>query len=248
MEHIFKRYEAKYLITEAQAANLLTVFSQHMTRGKFDAYLVQNLYYDTDNWDVVRTSITKPVYKEKMRLRCYGIPERESKLFLELKKKYKGIVYKRRIGFSNETLSARCIEDLVEEETSQISRELKSYLQTHPVYERMYISHHRHAFTGKEDKSLRITFDTDLRYRLEDLTLADPRRGTAILPPGQIIMEIKTQGGMPLWLTRALSQHKAYPTSFSKYGTCYTDYIQKQRERGHEACLISPAVASWVRR
>ena len=248
MEHIFKRYEAKYLITDAQAAQLLTVFSQHMTKGQFDTYLVQNLYYDTENWDVVRRSITKPVYKEKMRLRCYGLPERESKLFLELKKKYKGIVYKRRIGFPNEKLSACGVQDLVAGESSQISRELTSYLQTHPVYERMYISHTRHALAGRADTGLRITFDTDLRYRLEDLVFEKPNTGTSILPPGQIIMEIKTPGGMPLWLTRTLSAHKVYPTSFSKYGRCYTDYIQRQRERGQISCLISPAEALWARR
>jgi len=247
VEYIFKRYEAKYLITEAQAAGLFPLFSQHMTRGKFDAYLVQNLYYDTENWDVVRRSIEKPVYKEKMRLRCYGLPERESKLFLELKKKYKGIVYKRRIGFPSAALSDCDIQDLAAGETSQIARELNAYLQTHPICERMYISHQRHAFTGKADQGLRITFDTDLRYRLEDLAFSAPHRGTVILPPDQIIMEIKTPGGIPLWLTRALSIHKAYPTSFSKYGRCYTDYIQKQKEREHEACLISPAQALWAR-
>jgi len=247
VESIFKRHEAKYLITEAQATALMPTLSRHMVRGKFDAYLVQNLYYDTENWDVVRRSIEKPVYKEKMRLRCYGLPEPESKLFLELKKKYKGIVYKRRIGFPGTKLSASGLQDFVAGENSQISRELTSYLEAHPVCERMYISHYRQAFTGREEKGLRITFDTDLRYRLEDLDFAEPRRGTLILPPGQIIMEIKTPGGMPLWLTRALSAHKIYPTSFSKYGTCYMDYIQKQKERGQASCLTSPAEALWVR-
>ena len=236
MSSIFKRYEAKYLITKAQSTALLETLSTHMISDQFGEYLVQNLYYDTENWDVIRTSIEKPIYKEKMRLRCYGTPAKESDLYLELKKKHKGIVYKRRIAFPGLRLSGKDVRDIVAEEPSQISQELGFYLKINPVFEKIYLSYKRRAFTGTTDKGLRITFDTDIRYRLHDLAFQKPDLGTSILLPGQTIMEIKTLGGMPLWLARTLSKHKIYQTSFSKYGSCYTDCIGKQgRELKHNA-------------
>jgi len=231
LQSIFKRYEAKYLITQAQCAALSEVFSREMALDRFDDYLVQNLYYDTEHWDIIRRSMEKPLYKEKLRLRCYGEPSRGTKFFLELKKKHQGIVHKRRIAFSGDRFSDRGIRGLVEQEISQISRELGYYLQSNPIVEKMYISHKRRAFSGVADKELRVTLDTDVRYRLHDLNFRRPDQGTLILPPEMTLMEIKVPGGMPLWLARALSANQVYPTSFSKFGTCYMDYMQKQRER-----------------
>jgi len=239
LQRIFRRYEAKYLITEAQRETLFGVFLQHMNPDRFESYLVQNLYFDTKHWDIIRTSIEKPLYKEKMRLRCYGEEVLESKVFLELKKKYKGIVHKRRIALSNMRLSGKEIEDIVAEEASQISHELAFHLEEKQVYERMYISHKRCAFVGAADKGLRVTFDTDVCYRVQGLTFEQPERGTPILSRDTVILEIKTPGGIPLWLARTLSKLKIYPTSFSKYGTCYTDYMQKQKERSVTPCLTS---------
>jgi len=231
MQRIFQRYEEKYLITEVQREVLSRALLQYMVPDRFEAYLVQNLYYDTEHWDIIRTSIEKPLYKEKMRLRCYGEQNSDSKIFLELKKKYKGIVHKRRVVFSNIGLFGNEIGDLVAEEASQISHELAFHLKAKQVCEKMYISHKRCAFIGIADKGLRLTFDTDIRYRVQGLTFEQPDRGTPVLSSGAVIMEIKMPGGMPLWLARMLSEHKVYPTSFSKYGACYVDHMQKQRER-----------------
>jgi len=173
----------------------------------------------------------QPRYKEKLRLRCYGEPSKSTKFFLELKKKHQGIVHKRRIAFSSDRFSDRGIRGLVEQEVSQISRELGYYLQTNMIVEKMYIAHKRRAFSGVADQDLRITFDTDIRYRLHDLNFDRPDQGTPILPPETILMEIKVPSGMPLWLAQALSANKIYPTSFSKFGTCYMDHLQKQSER-----------------
>lgn len=232
MQNIFKRHEAKYLITKAQKALLLDTISQYVVSDKFDEYIVQNLYYDTENWDIIHRSIEKPLFKEKMRLRCYGLKTQDSKFFLELKKKYKGIVYKRRIAFSGMMLSDSGVRDIVEQEASQIAHELDFYLKSVPVRERMYLSYKRSAYAGTEDSGLRMTFDTDVRYRVHDLDFKQPDKGSPILSPEKVIMEIKVPYGMPLWLVQILSENEIYPASFSKCGVCYADYVQKQKATG----------------
>jgi SPX domain protein involved in polyphosphate accumulation len=239
MQSFFERYEKKYLITREQGAALSAVLSQRAAPAVFGEYTVQNLYFDTENWDVIRASIEKPLYKEKLRLRCYGAPNREGKLFLELKKKYKGIVYKRRIPVPAEVFSGKSIRGIVSGESSQISRELDFYLRTNPVSEKIYISYRRVAFAGTEDEGLRVTFDTDVRFRSYDLSFERPEDGRLIIPPDMMLMEIKTLGGIPLWLTRALSENGVFPRSFSKYGVCYKKYILKESNEERTVKIIA---------
>ena len=228
MQKTFKRFEKKYIITLEQGAALREIISQHMKPDKFGEYLVQNLYYDTENWDVIRFSIEKPFFKEKLRLRCYGVLCEEGELFLELKKKYKGVVYKRRLAIPVKSLAGRTVRDIISGGASQISRELDFYMKTNAVRERIYISYRRTAFTDIKNNGLRVTFDTDLAFRLNRLDFSYPGRGYSILPDNIMLMEIKTLGGIPLWMTAALCESEIYPTAFSKYGACYTDHILKQ--------------------
>jgi len=230
MQSIFKRYEKKYLVTREQYAALENVLSRNMEPDQFGEYLVQNLYYDTDRWDVIRESIEKTVYKEKMRLRCYGELSRESMFFLELKKKYAGIVYKRRMAIPAKSLSGVAVRDAVPAHGSQIAREIDFYMRTNTVSAKIYISYYRVALAGIDDSELRVTFDSDIRFRLDCLDYSRPGDGQPILPHNKMIMEIKTPGGMPIWLARALCENKIFPTPFSKYGVCYRDHILKQSE------------------
>ena len=225
MENVFKRHEIKFMLNQEQFAEIKCVLSKHMTADSYDNYLVQNMYFDTDNWDVIRTSIEKPVYKEKLRLRCYGIPQRDTLMFLELKKKFKGIVYKRRIAFPMEEIfeKAKSLHTIIAEDTSQIGRELAFYIRTHPVYERAYIAYQRLAFSG--EAGFRVTFDTDAYFSLHSIGCENPAAGQPIFPEDMILMEVKTAGGIPLWLTQMLSEKKIHPISFSKYGVGYTKYI-----------------------
>ena len=227
MQSIFKRYEKKYLITREQGATLQELFSRHMTPDSYGFYLVQNLYFDTRNWDVIRESVEKPAYKEKMRLRCYGVPGADSDYFLELKKKYKGVVYKRRITIPARTLGKYSVRDAVSRQDTQIAHELDFYLKANDVSEKVYIAYQRTALAGVADEGLRVTFDTDMRFRMDILDFAHPREGRLIIPEDTALMEIKTLGGMPMWMVRILSENKIYPTAFSKYGVCYTGHILK---------------------
>ena len=227
MQSSFKRCEQKYLITAEQQDALQKTFSQHMISDQYGEYLVQNLYYDTENWDVIRESIEKPAYKEKLRLRCYGEASGTSVFYLELKKKYKGVVYKRRIAISSQLFTSDSIRSIVSEAPSQIAKELGYYLQLNEVSEKIYISYQRVAFVGIKDYELRVTFDTDICFRLDNLGFSSPDAGQYVLPEGKMLMEVKALGGMPLWMANILSENGIFPASFSKFGVCYTDYICK---------------------
>ncbi|MDR0272675.1 MAG: polyphosphate polymerase domain-containing protein [Clostridiales bacterium] len=213
MQSVFCRYEKKYLLTSEQLCGINAALSRYMTPDNYAKYLVQNIYFDTENWDVVRASIENPVYKEKMRLRCYS----DSEIFLELKKKYNGLVCKRRIPVSK----AKSVHNIVMEDSSQIGREFEFYLRSNPVFERIYISYNRTAFSG--DDELRITFDENLKFRSSKLNFSHPNDGQPIT--NDIIMEIKTPAAIPMWLAKVLSENKIFPISFSKYGTCYKNHI-----------------------
>ena len=229
MQHSFKRYEKKYLITSKQAAILETALSDRMTPDLFGTYQVQNLYFDTDNWDVIYTSMQRPYYKEKMRLRYYGMSSAAGQIFLELKKKYAGVVYKRRVVLPSAALT-RPLQDVLAQETTQIARELNFYLQSTQVTEKMFISFHRKAFSGKQEETgLRITFDADIRYRPDHLHFDAPGRGQAVLHEDYRLMEIKTHTSIPLWLARLCSENGVFAAPYSKYATCYTDYVQRRQ-------------------
>ena len=233
MENVFERHEKKYLVSADHVEVIKKKIIQNMASVKHDEYLVQNIYFDNDEWDIIRISNDKPKYKEKMRLRCYGIPDRDSDVFIELKKKYNGIVYKRRAAIPNSELVNKnlnnAIEDIATKYNSQILRELNFYINKNNVMEKIHISYRRLAFSGE----LRITFDSDIRFRNDDLDFRDPGRGTLLLPKDRILMEIKTLSGesqgMPLWMAHLLSENKIYPVSFSKYGRCYMEIKKEEK-------------------
>jgi hypothetical protein len=231
MQSVFKRNEKKYLITNAQAASIESILSGHMVPDMVGTYWVQNIYFDNNNWDVINTSMSKPFYKEKIRLRCYGTFVSARCMFLELKKKYDGIVYKRRAAIPKQFLDS--VEDALVEDNTQIARELLFHLQSEPIVKKMFISYHRTAFTGIDDDSaLRITFDKNVRYRLNKLNFLHPREGFLVFPEDAVIMEIKTPLSIPLWLARFLSENEIFGTSVSKYGVCFSDYwkLNKKEE------------------
>lgn len=224
----FKRYEKKYMLTQEQQVNLMKQLLPYIKEDKFGRYTICNIYYDTEDWELIRQSIQKPVYKEKLRVRSYGVPGDEDKAFIEIKKKYKGIVYKRRI-----TAQAKDVEPIltggsgfeIKKSDEQIRNEIlwfQSFYRTQP---RIFIGYDRQAFAGIQDSGLRITFDTNIRRRDEELDLRCGDYGQPVLPGEQVLMEVKMPGACPLWLAHILNDSSIYPTSFSKYGTCYKNFI-----------------------
>jgi len=230
MQSIFKRYEKKYLITQEQGTILQKLIAQNMVIDQLGDYLVQNLYYDTANWDIIRESIEKPMYKEKLRLRFYGQYNPKSQGFLELKKKFKGVVCKRRISFPLSELKKHSVREIVAADNSQISRELDFFLQNNPVSEKIYIAYKRIAYTHLGDNDLRITFDKDIYFHPAPLDNYNPAYGCQIIDQNQMLMEIKTTGAIPIWLARMLSEKHIFPVSFSKVGVCYTRFVFKRQD------------------
>lgn len=223
----FSRYEAKYYLTKAQREAIWPLILEHFTIDEFGRHTISNIYYDTDNYEITRESIDKPVYKEKLRLRAYGVPDPETgKVFVEIKKKFDHVVYKRRIRVPVPEANAFLSHGILPEKSDpQITREIAHFLRLHQPKPKVFLSYERVALFGNEDPELRITFDENLLYREHDLDLCLGAYGERVVPEGVSIMEIKVPGTMPLWLAHALSEHGIFRTSFSKVGSAYKDHI-----------------------
>lgn len=218
---IFRRVEKKYRLNPAQKDALLAVIGGHLTPDQHGRNTICSLYLDTPDHLLIRNSIIARTYKEKLRLRSYGTPDMDDHVFLEIKKKFKGVVYKRR-----EVMTLREAMDYIERGIkpcdTQIMRELDYamhfYRQPKPA---MLIAYEREAYFDADNPNLRITFDTNVRARETDCRLELGSYGDYLLPEDAILMEIKTDGAMPVWLAQALSQCGILPARFSKYGTAY---------------------------
>lgn len=221
IQSCFQRFEKKYFLTRAQYAALLDGMSPYLRPDAYGRYTICNIYYDTDNYQLIRTSLEKPVYKEKLRMRSYGVPGDGGNVFVELKKKFDGVVYKRRVvmevGEAVDYLSgaARPCQE------GQICHEIDWFLNSYRPTPKVFIAYDREALAGREDPELRVTFDTNLRWRDSELDLRRGDYGARILPDDRILMEIKIPGTAPVWLGHLLSETGVFPTSFSKYGACY---------------------------
>lgn len=224
VQSCFKRYEKKYLLTWRQYTAMLAGMSEHMRADRYSHYTICNIYYDTPDFRLIRDSLEKPVYKEKLRVRSYGTVTGADKVFVELKKKYDGVVYKRRV-------TMRCLEAVKwlrggrPEKPGQIQREIDWFLNYWQPQPRVFIGYDREAYAGIENSELRITFDTNLRWRETEVDLRCGDHGTFLLPEDAILMEIKIPGTAPLWLAELLSENRIFSTSFSKYGTYYKEVV-----------------------
>ncbi|MBR5094290.1 MAG: polyphosphate polymerase domain-containing protein [Oscillospiraceae bacterium] len=221
----FKRSEKKYLLSAEQFDALWKELGPHLQPDEYPKSTVCSIYYDTDDYRMIRHSIDAPVYKAKLRLRSYDVPSREDPVFVELKKKYRGIVYKRRVALSARAASRWLDEGAAPAEADQTTREIDWLLRDLRPRAKVFLACDRLAFRDREEPELRITFDRDIRWREDDLDLTAGDRGEPLLPPGQVLMEIKIPEAMPLWLAHLLSEQSIFPVSFSKYGTCYKEHI-----------------------
>lgn len=229
---VFNRIEKKYLITEDIYAKFYYDILEGMVLDKYckegKHYSINNIYFDTDTNELIRNSIEKPVYKEKLRLRSYGVPDMDSKVFLEIKKKYQGIVNKRRIVLKLQQAYDFTLSGIIPHGpkiNEQVTRELDYFMRFYKPKPVLFLAYDRVAMFGKEDENLRITFDRNIRTRREDVFLEKGDWGKQLLNPGEVLMEIKVPGSIPLWLTDILTKYDIKSTSYSKYGTEYKNYI-----------------------
>jgi SPX domain protein involved in polyphosphate accumulation len=223
---VFKRYEVKYLITKKQKQALEIVMQDHMEPDAFGKSTIRNIYYDTPSKLLIRRSLDKPTYKEKLRVRSYAQAKEDSKVFIEIKKKYQGVVYKRRMDLEEEVTRNYLEGNLSLLNKSQIAKEIE-YLMSHygDVEPAVFISYDREAYFSKADPNFRMTFDENIVTRDYDLSLTSPVYGESDMLNGEVVLEVKTVFGMPKWLLDFFSENNIYKSSFSKYGNAYMKYL-----------------------
>ena len=238
---VFNRYEKKYLMSEEIYFKLRDRLAPYMKMDQYGLHTICNIYYDTKDYDLIRRSIEKPVYKEKLRLRSYGIPSLESTVFLEIKKKYNKVVNKRRIPLSLKDAYDYVEHGIHPENHSQIIHEIDFFLQRYELYRSVYLAYDRIALFQKDQPDFRVTFDQNIRSRQVDMGLEKGDRGTYLLPDGYYLMESKIMGATPLWFTHILSDLEIYPVSFSKYGNIY----KSKFDRFHPKEFMIHRMENW---
>lgn len=221
---VFERYELKYLLTRKQQEALCRSLESHMIPDRFSHSSIRNIYYDTPNFRLIRQSLDKPVYKEKLRVRSYGRAGAEDDVFVELKKKYNSVVYKRRLEMPQQ----QALEAMLGRAPmpgTQIGREIEAALHFYQeLIPRVFLSYERDSYHAL-DSDFRLTFDDAIRYRTEELTLNSEPWGHPLLDSDMVLMELKIPDSMPLWMAALLSRMEIQKTSFSKYGTAYAQLM-----------------------
>lgn len=230
---VFKRYEIKYLITREQKEAILAAMAPHMSLDQYGKSTIRNIYFDTDDYILARHSIAKPDFKEKLRIRSYKKADERSEVFVELKRKCDHIVYKRRIALPEEDAMkwvegdrSNFIEGECRAASTQVTNEIEYFCSLYQgLRPTLYLSYDREAYRMNDDSDFRVTFDCNIRSRDYDISLESDAYGTELLDEDKVLMELKCSGGIPLWMTEALSRGRMYKTSFSKYGTAYQTQI-----------------------
>ena len=226
---VFKRYELKYMLTTAQKEIIVKAMEPYMLLDSFGRHNIRNLYLDTDSYRLIRRSIEKPRYKEKLRIRGYTDLDPDTAVFVEVKKKYKHVVYKRRLSMPESDALQWISGHSPSPVKSQIANEVDYFLHFYGnLAPKVFLSYDREAYYSKNGDDFRVTFDDHILCRQEELTLKSEAWGTPILEDGLVLMELKVSGGIPLWMTKVLSENHIYKTSFSKYGTAYRTLIFPQ--------------------
>lgn len=249
---VFNRYENKYMLDTRTFAQLELRLSDYMELDAFnkthETYTITNLYYDTEDNHLIRSSLAKPKYKEKLRLRAYGVPDMDSQVYIEIKKKFRGLVNKRRSSLTLDEaynfIRTSTPPAPMPYHNRQVLNEVDYMLHTHKLKPALYLAYNRRAYFGIGQHDIRVSFDRNIRSRRYDLALESGDYGKTLLERDQWLMEIKVAQSIPLWLCRLLSEYKIYPASFSKYGTEYKQMLANQIQQ--EAVHFIPGTNSKI--
>ncbi len=230
----FKRFELKYKLSHAQYHALYEHMAKYMKIDEYCRHKISNIYFDTEDYRIIRHSLEKPKYKEKLRIRIYGEPENNSNAFIELKKKFDGVVYKRRISIPQEKaldcLRNNCLTnndiDDIAANSVQIKKEIDYFAQSYNnLKAKVYLAYEREAYFSLEDSNFRMTFDFNIKMRNNHVSFYASDEDISVIENDIVLLEVKTLYGLPFWFIDFLNQNKIYATSFSKYGTAYTSHI-----------------------
>lgn len=243
-QKVFKRHELKFIVTKEQKAKILRAMEPHMVPDRYGRSTIRNIYFDTDDYVLARHSIAKPDFKEKLRIRSYARADRESTVFVELKRKFDHVVYKRRVAMAEaeamkwmQGANAGTTETATGSDPgtrTQMQKEIDYFRSYYSELRPMaFLSYNREAYRMKDPEDstaifgsdFRVTFDENILCRDHDISLTSEIYGDPVLDKDKVLMELKCSGGIPLWMTKVLSEEHIYKTSFSKYGTAYKQYI-----------------------
>ncbi|HOB26006.1 MAG TPA: polyphosphate polymerase domain-containing protein [Bacilli bacterium] len=225
---IFRRVEQKYLLSKEQYIKLMDRISSHVEKDKYYKSTICNVYFDTTNSDLIVTSLEKPLYKEKVRLRSYGVPTIDSTVFLEIKSKYKGIVGKRRVSFKLKDFYGYLNDNTYPDCNKQIMSEIDYVFKYYNLVPKLFLAYDRLSYYDKDNSNFRITFDRNIRSRDNNLNIENGDFGDLYFNNDECLMELKTLNALPLWFVSIMSELKIYPTSFSKYGSIYCKNLKEE--------------------
>ena len=225
-QNVFERYELKYFLTAPQKKALLEEMKGRMWLDQYGRTTIRNIYYDTENFRLIRNSLDHPVYKEKLRIRSYQRADLSDMVFVEIKKKYEEVVYKRRVAMpkiaAESWIDSRINIPFKNQITSEIDYFLKFY---EGIEAKAFLSYEREAYSDGRDPEFRLTLDENTLARYTELDLGSDIWGTKLLPDGITLMEVKIADAMPLWMSHFLSRNNINKITYSKYGTYYKDHL-----------------------
>lgn len=248
VKEVFNRQEVKYLLNTRQKDIVVDSVRKYMDLDIYNVggnfYTISNIYYDTEDNILIQHSLAKPRYKEKLRMRGYGVPKPGDLVFVEIKKKYNGTVNKRRSSLELEEaknyLATGVMPEIKPYMNRQVMMEIDYFTQIYPLVPKLYLAYDRLAFFDKENPQFRVSFDTNIRSRRYDLTLDAGDYGTSMLDDDTWLMEVKINTNMPLWFTKLLSDNAIYRRSFSKYGTEYARMVAASK--GEEESMVFSSI------
>lgn len=227
---IFTRREQKYLITIEQYEELVERMAPYMRPDKngIDGfYTVTSLYFDSYDHQIYFETKNKLKFRQKLRLRVYDDAGTNDTAFFEVKQKHKKVVNKRRMLLPlNEAYrylredGDQLLEDY-ESSNQQVFREVDHFRNLYHLHPEMIISYDRQALHAIDNPNFRVTFDLNLRCRNYDLYLEHGPYGKNFIDPNLVVLEVKVDHSVPLWLTRVLQDLECEQRSASKYCTSF---------------------------
>ena len=225
-QNVFKRYEIKYILTPEQRKKLRDTMNGIMKIDQYGHTTIRNIYFDTENYRLIRNSLDKPEYKEKLRVRSYSRITEEDDVFVELKKKYESVVYKRRIALPEYIAMDWLAAGGDKPGDSQIENEIDYFRGFYKgIRPQVFLSYEREAYYPEDGADLRLTLDSNIIARDYDLSLRYGVYGDNVIDRDLSVMEVKVTASMPMWLIRFLSENSVSKVSFSKYGMYYKNMI-----------------------
>ena len=232
-QSVFKRYEIKFMLTNEQKDLIVKAMSPYMLLDDYGRTTIRNIYFDTDSYLLIRRSIEKPLFKEKLRIRSYKKVNDDDAVFVEIKKKYKGVVYKRRLALPEKDAMTWIENGKYPLDTCQISKEIDYFIEYYKTLKpAVFLSYEREAYYDINGSDFRVTFDRNVLSRTSELSLREEAWGDPLLADNMVLMELKTSGGIPLWMAHLLTEMKIFKTSFSKYGNAYLKISSCQKQGG----------------